>query len=160
MTRRRPRPLALVTAVVLVLITAPGIAWGLWSHQTQLTTAATAGVVQSPTNLECDTERGLLGLLAPYVHLSWQAPIDTDAAHYRVLISDGTNTDVLATTAETSTDITVGLLSDGVIGWLGSVLGIGGQADITIETAHPSGWSSAPVGPQTIRLSLTGVECA
>lgn len=152
--------LATVLALVALLVTGPTVAWSLWSTETSVTTTATAGVVTPPSGLRCDT-RSLLGLL-PRVELNWQPAAGPTPEEYRVILSDGTNSARVDTVdgSTTTVDLTVDLLSDGVVGWLLSLITDGGQATVAIEAVHESGWTSAQTNSVPVRLAPTGVRCA
>jgi len=150
--------LGTVLALVALLVAGPTVAWSLWSAETSVTTTATAGVVTPPSGLTCERVDG--GPLQSAARISWQSN-GTGGTTHRVLIDDGTTvaiTDVGP--GVTSLVLNRGLLSNLLIGLLELLLG-GGVVTVTVETVHPSGWTSEDTD-ESVRVTggLLGIYCA
>jgi hypothetical protein len=150
--------LGTVLALVALLVTGPTVAWSLWSAETSVTTTATTGTVTPPSGLRCERVGG--GLLQTAARVSWQ-PGGPSGTTHRVLIDDG---HTVATTevgpGVTSLVLDRGLLSNLLVGLLELLLG-GGVVTVTVETVHPSGWTSEdPVESVRVTGGLLGIYCA
>jgi len=165
MTRRRGafRRGLLAGALVAVLVVAcPPASWGLWrASATAPSASLSAGVVTAPGQPTCaDLDEGVLSLTRSAV-VSW--PAVPGAAGYIVTIKNaaGTTTATSAPQTAVSIKLTRDVLSGLLSGLLSLLLG-GDPLIVTVQTAHASGWLSAP-GPETRIRSSTlpiGVQCA
>jgi len=148
---------AAVLAVLLALVGVPAAAW--WTADGSLWTTVSAGTVPPPTATTCTTTGSVVLRSAT---VSWAAPTPAPA-RYRVTIAGGGQSTTTETTA-TQLVVTESLLG----GLLGSILDLllgGTTLQVSVQSVHASGWTSAPSNAVPVRgallagTGLAGVSC-